>query len=186
MKAKSIIIYCIICLASGIVTGFLAGRRTVEQTVKYVAEKPFAGKVENIEPVKVEVPVSPVLPTRTDTVYLDNIVYTREVVDTAAIIADYELKRSYSKQLFDNQYGKLSLSLSTQYNRLGDLAYEFTPITQIVYRERTWRPFATASFSSLGYIGIGGGLYYKNIGVSVRYVTDFKKNGVDIGVYKVF
>jgi HK97 family phage major capsid protein len=35
--------------------------------------------------------------------------YTREVVDTAAIIADYELKRSYAAQLFDNQYGKPDL-----------------------------------------------------------------------------
>jgi hypothetical protein len=188
MKAKYILLYCALCLAIGTVAGFLAGRRTVErlETVRYVKETPVTGKIELLEPFKVEIPSLPVLLTRMDTVYVDRVVYTREVVDTAGIIADYELRRLYKTRLFDNQYGKLDLSLSAQYNRLGDLSYEFTPVTRIVYREKDWRPFVSVMYRSLGYIGAGGGLYYKSLGVSVQYVTDLKRNGVSVGIYKAF
>jgi hypothetical protein len=188
MKAKYILLCCALCLAVGTVAGFLAGRRTVErtETVRYAKETPVTGKIELLEPVKIEIPSLPVLLTRMDTVYVDRIAYTREVIDTAAIIADYELRQLYKTQLFDNQYGKLDLSLSTQYNRLGDLSYEFTPVTKIVYREKDWRPFVSVTYGSLGYIGAGGGLYYKYLGVSVQYVTDLKRNGICVGIYKAF
>jgi hypothetical protein len=122
MKAKYILLCCALCLAVGTVARFLAGRHVVEraETVRYVKEASVTGKIELIEPFRVEIPSLPVLLTRIDTVYVDRIAYTREVVDTAAIIADYELRRLYKTQLFDNQYGKLDLSLSTQYNQLGD------------------------------------------------------------------
>jgi hypothetical protein len=112
--------------------------------------------------------------------------YTREVVDTAAIIADYELKRSYVTQLFDNQYGKLDLALSTQYNRLGDLSWEFTPVTKVVYREKTWRPFLSVTYGSLGYVGGGAGIFYKSTGINIQYITDLKRNGFSISVVKSF
>jgi hypothetical protein len=110
----------------------------------------------------------------------------REVVDTAAIIRDYELKRSYQTQLFDNQYGRLGVSLSMQYNRLGELSYEFIPVTRVLYRERVWRPFVFASYGSLGFIGLGGGLYYNSWGIGVQYVTDLKGNGFGVSVYRSF
>jgi hypothetical protein len=118
------------------------------------------------------------------TVYVDRVMYVREVVDTAAIIADYELKRSYVIPLFDNQYGKLDLSLSAQYNRLGVLSYEFMPVTKVVYREKTWRPFACLTYGSLGYVGGGAGIFDKSTGISIQYQTDFKKNGFGISVVK--
>jgi hypothetical protein len=188
MKAKYIFLCCAVCLVIGSVAGFLAGRRTVEraETVRYVKESPVAGTIGTIEPVRVEIPALPVLLTRMDTVYVDRVAYTRAVVDTAGIIADYELRRLYKTQLFDNQYGKLDLSLSTQYNRLGDLSYEFTPVTKIVYRDKAWRPFVSVTYGSPGYIGAGAGLYYKSVGVSLQYVTDLKRNGISVSVYKAF
>ncbi|MDR1114689.1 MAG: hypothetical protein LBL33_00770 [Tannerella sp.] len=158
MKTKYILLCCALCLIIGTVAGFLTGRRTVEraESVRYVKETPVTGKIELLEPFRVEIPSLPVLLTRTDTVYVDRVAYTREVVDTAGIIADYELRRLYKTQLFDNQYGKLDLSLSTQYNRLEDLSYEFTPVTKIVYREKGWRPFVSVSYGSLGYIRAEG------------------------------
>jgi hypothetical protein len=166
MKTKYILLCCTLCLVTGIIAGFLAGRRTIKQaeSVKYVRETSVTGKIVSLEPVKVEIPSSPVLLTRIDTVYVDRIAYTRAVVDTVGIIADYELSRLYKTQLFDNQYGKLDLSLLTQYNRLEDLFYEFTPVTKIVYQEKAWRSFASITYGSLGYIGAGGGLYYKFVG----------------------
>jgi hypothetical protein len=188
MKAKHILLCCALCLVIGLITGFFAGRHTIEQpeSVKYIAEKPVAGTVAPLKPVRVEIPAMPLLIMRTDTVYVDQVAYTREVVDTAAIIANYELKRFYETRLFDNQYGKLDLSLSTQYNQLGALSYVFTPITKTVYRERIWRPFVSATYGSLGYIGAGGGLYYKSVGVSVQYTTNLQKNGFEIEVFKMF
>jgi hypothetical protein len=188
MKAKHILICCAVCLVTGLVIGFLAGRRTIEQpqSTKSIEEKPITGTITQLNPVRVEIPATPLLITRWDTVYVDRIAYTREVVDTAAIIADYELKRMYETRLFDNRFGKLDLSLSTQYNQLGDLSYVFTPVTRTVYREKVWRPFVSATYGSLGYIGAGGGIYYKSIGVSLQYTTNLQKNGFGISVYKVF
>jgi hypothetical protein len=188
MKAKYILLCCVLCLVIGTVGGFLAGRRTVEraESVRYVKEMPVAGTIGTIEPVRVEIPALPVLLTRIDTVYVDRIAYTRAVVDTAGIIADYELRRLYETRLFANQYGKLDLSLSTQYNRLGNLSYEFTPVTKVVYQERAWKPFVSVTYGSPGYAGVGAGLYYKSVGVSLQYVTDLKRNGVSVSFYKAF
>jgi hypothetical protein len=188
MKTKYILLCCAVCLVIGTVAGFFAGRRTVEraESVRYIKEMPVAGTIGTIEPVRVEIPSLPVLLTRIDTVYVDRIAYMREVVDTAGIIVDYELRRLYKTQLFDNQYGKLDLSLSAQYNRLGDLSYEFTPVTKVVYRDKAWRPFVSVTYGSMGYIGAGGGLYYKSVGVCLQYVTDLKRNGVCVSFYKAF
>jgi hypothetical protein len=177
-----------VCLVAGSIAGFFAGRHTVEQpeSVRYVRETPVTGTVERIEPIKIEIPPVPVLLTRTDTVYIDSIVYTREVVDTAAIIADYELKRSYAVPLFDNQYGRLNLSLSTQYNRLGSLSYEFTPLTKTVYREKIWRPFASASFSSFGYAGAGAGVFYRCIGIEYQLQTTGRHIGHGVEIKYLF
>jgi len=58
---------------------------------------------------------------------------------------------------------------------------------QIVYNslisktnDKLITPFITASYNSFGYIGVGGGIYYKNIGVGVKCITDFSKNGLEI------
>ncbi|MDR1224057.1 MAG: hypothetical protein LBL07_14435, partial [Tannerella sp.] len=87
---------------------------------------------------------------------------------------------------FDNQYGKLELSLSSQYNRIGEVSYEFIPVTKVLYRERVWMPFVFASYGSPGFIGAGGGVFYNSWGVSLQYLTDFKGNGFGIGVYRAF
>jgi hypothetical protein len=186
MKVKSVVICCAVCLAAGLVGGFVAGRKTIKETVKYVREETVAGTIERVELIGVDVPEVPVLPVRVDTVFVDRVMYTREVVDTATIIADYVLRRSYATQLFDNQYGKLNVSLSAQYNRVGSVSYEFIPVTKTVYRDRVWRPFVVASFSSLGAVGLGGGMFYKSMGAGVQYVTDFKRNGIGISIYKAF
>jgi hypothetical protein len=108
--------------------------------------------------------------------------YTREVVDTAAIIADYELKRSYVVPLFNNEYGKLNLSLSTQYNRVSTLSYDFSPVIKIVYRERTWQPFAMAQYSTLGGVAAGAGAFYRKTGFYLMYGSDFHRHGAGAGV----
>jgi hypothetical protein len=158
----------------------------IGETVKFVREETVCGMVEEFVPVGVEEPVLPVLPVRWDTVVVERVVYRREVVDTAAIVADYALKRSYAALLFDNEYGRMNLSLSTQYNRPESVSYEFVPVTRLVYRDRVWQPFIMASFSSLGSVGAGAGVFYMSTGASVQCVTDFKRVGVGVSVYRIF
>jgi hypothetical protein len=187
MKLKYVIYCSLVCLTIGSIAGFLAGRRTIEPpgTVKYIRETPIHDTIRRLEPVRVETTVMSLLPMRQDTVYIDRMVYTREVVDTAAIIADYELKRSYAVQLFDNkQYGKLNIGFDVQYNRVGEMSYEFVPVTRIVYQEKAWRPFLSISYGTLGYAGVGAGMFYRSIGVGVQYVTDLKRNGIGFSVVK--
>ncbi|MDR0756465.1 MAG: hypothetical protein LBF85_01290, partial [Tannerella sp.] len=142
----------------------------------------LTGSVELLEPVSVEIPALLALPVRTDTVYVDRVMYTREVVDTAAIIADYELKRSYAPVLFDDVYGRLALSLSVQYNRVSALSYEFTPVVKTVYRERVWQPFALLQYGAPGGAGVGGGMFYRRMGYYVMYATDLQRHGFGAGV----
>ena len=98
--------------------------------------------------------------------------------DTAAIIADYETKRKYSVLVFDdNIKGKLELFPTIQYNHLADLEYSFTPMVKntIVYKERVWQPFVSGSYSTLEYLGVGGGIFYHNLGFEYQYNLDLRK-----------
>ena len=179
------VLYGLLLLLTGGVLGFFAARRSTHQlpSVEYVREPAITGLIEPPAPVRVEVPALPTLPIRTDTVYIDTVIYLREVVDPAAIIADYELKRSYLVPLFDNQYGKLSLSLSTQYNRPDTLSYEFLPVYKTVYMEKTRQPFAIFHYSAIGGTGVGGGLFCRRAGYYIMYSSDFRhRRGLGAGV----
>lgn len=90
--------------------------------------------------------------------------------DTAAIIADWELKRTYKLTAFNNKtQGKLELFPVIQYNRLAALDYNFTPMIERQIKTKVWQPFASGSYSTLGYIGVGGGIFYYDIGIEYQY-----------------
>jgi len=167
----------VICLC----VGFLLGRSMSEVVTKieYIREPAVSGVVHNIVPVREERPESSALPMVRDTVYVDRVRYILERVDTAAIIAEYELRRTYELPVFDNQYGKLDLTLNTQYNRLDSVSYTFIPIrtVQTVMVERKWHPFVAASYSTVGYVGIGGGIFYNNIGFEYQRQYPIQRDG---------
>jgi hypothetical protein len=48
--------------------------------------------------------------------------------------------------------------------------------------EKTFTPFLSASYNSFGYYGAGGGIYIKNIGLGVKYITDFSQQGYEVSV----
>lgn len=186
MKIKYIILTGFICL----VIGFIVGRKTVdtETKVEYIKLGPVSGSISNnqLEPVKEEIPLNPHLPLRIDTVYNDSvrteIKYMVQKVDTAAIIADYILKKSYNVTAFDSkELGTLKLFPTIQYNRLSGLDYEFTPIQKqvTIYREKVWQPFISGSYSTFDYIGLGGGVFYHHLGFEYQYQKDTgnKRNG---------
>lgn len=165
----SILITAIVCL----LIGFFVGRSsiTLSTKVEYKLGETIKGSVssDQLKLIKEEKPLISLLPVNPIT----------QNVDTAAIIAEYELKRTYSLIAFDDLYnGKLSLFPTIQYNRLTGIDYQFTPITKTIteYKIKVWQPFISASYSTLDYWGVGGGLFYYNIGLQYQYQRDFKYN----------
>lgn len=172
-KETAYIIYTII----GFLGGFIIGRKNSEseQSIRYVKGETIERTIEIPIPYRVEVSAKPIyLYKETDTIYST----TTTEIDTAAILQDWITRRSYKQNLFDNQYGKLSIDASVQYNKLASLQYSFTPLQKEITRTKlqTWMPYVAISYSTLNYMGIGGGLFYHNLGIEYQFQKDFRYN----------
>jgi len=172
-------LYIISGIVLALAIGFYIGRKTdrVVTKTEYIRGETITDTLRIPYPVREEVPVYVTLPVRRDTIYIDNIIYVRESVDTSAIIAEYIVKRTYDLNVFDNEYGKLSANLDLQYNKLQHFDYTFTPIQKVQRIEvvRTWQPFIAASYSTFNVVGVGGGIFYNQLGVEYSYqysITD--------------
>lgn len=177
---RTIVLYSIIAI-SIFVAGFFVGRcKTITKT-EYIPGKTVTNTVVVDKPYSSVIPDIPSLPIKPDTVELEGKPYkVYMVVDTAAIIANYIKENKYKKELFDNNDGKLELDLSVQYNTLGDIDYTFTPMTKVITRERVIIPYIEVSYSTIGYVGVGGGVYYHNVGVGAKYITNFTDKGIEV------
>src|SRR5678815_5514978 len=103
-----------------------------------------------------------------NTIVVDNIQYISEKVDTSAIIHDYILMRTYEFNLFNSPtLGKFDVKQKIGYNKLLSFDYTFTPMSKQItqYREPLFTPFVTAGYSTNQSVLLGGGFYYKNIGI---------------------
>lgn len=180
-EANKYLFYILASLIIGLAIGFFVGRNTIDtkEVIKYEKGETIETIVRVPEPYKVVEPSDPVFIYKTDTI--NNIIIQK--VDTPAIITDWIKSRDYNITLFDNDNGKLYIDANVQYNQLQDLQYTFTPIykTVINYRKPVYIPFVGVSYNSLGYMSAGGGLFYHDIGIELRYTTDFNKEGVDLG-----
>lgn len=165
-------VFLIIILLS---IGFLIGRKTVkyETKVKYVEGKEIHDTITNLVPCIIEVPVEP----------------EEEYIDTAKIIEDYFSKKVYSKTIFDNDtIGKMTINTIVKNNELKTLDYQFVPVYRQVtnYRTKKYMPFVTTSVNSLGVIGTGVGAYKNGYGIELKFVTDFNKKGIELGLHYKF
>ena len=164
------------------ITFFLLGRASTKQTseVVYTKAKPVSGSVQVSLPTKEIQPIEPILPYKY--VFIDNT--KTEVVDTAKIISDYIAERAYSVTLFDNLHGKLEISPTIQYNKLTTIPYTFTPIEKTVFRKQKWALFSTISYNTFNIAGVGGGVYYKNVGMHYKYLWHMRLHqvGHELGV----
>ena len=181
MKNKTFIITITITLLA-----FLLGRASVKQTSKvvYTKGKPISDNVYISLPVKEIAPIEPLLPFRY--IFINNT--KTEVVDTAKIISDYIAERTYSLTLFDNLYGKLDIAPTIQYNQLTAVPYTFTPIEKTVYSQQKWTFFTTVSYNTFNIVGVGGGVFRKNIGMHYKYLwnTGLNVKGHEFGVNIMF
>lgn len=189
MKKSTLIVLCgIVCL----VIGFFIGRSSIDSEPKkeYIKGEMLTGSVSptQLEPIKEEKPDKSLLPFIQ---YRDTGSVRFIPIDSAAyaklVIADYELKRTYKLTAFDNKtQGKLDLFPVIQYNKLSALDYNFTPIIerQTIYKTKVWQPFVSASYSTFNYIGIGGGIFYHNLGFEYQYQKSLgsQSNGHLFGV----
>ena len=174
-----------------IVIGFFIGRANIgtKEVTKYVKGDPIHDSVYVTKIVKEKIPSKPNLPMIPDTVTIDSIEYHFMKVDTSKIISEYIIRRTYDQILFDNKTdGSVKLSLVVQYNKLDSIGYVRTPVTKEITKtiERTFTPFINVSYNSFGYVGAGGGIYIKNIGVGAQYITNFKDKGFEISGYIKF
>lgn len=178
------------------ILGISLGRCSHEPSdpiIKYIKGDTITDSIPYPEPYEVVKTNTVVLPGKIDTVFIDGdtvFVNTGEI-DTAAILADYILKRNYSRVLLDDDtLGYLSVGGSVQYNKLISLHYKFNPITKQIetVREPLFTPFITGTYSTLGYVGIGGGVYIKDFGVQLKYLNNLElsNQGWEFGVVKKF
>lgn len=169
-----------------LIIGFLAGRWSIgESKTEYVKGDTIRDTLLVDNPYEVEIPAKPVLPMKPDTIRIPG--HTEIVtmkVDTAQIIADYIKKNSYRKVMFDNMDGKLIVDAVVQYNQLNRLSYEFKPIHKqtTITKKDILTPFLSGSYNSFGIIGVGGGIYYHDVGLVVKYITDFERRGYEVGL----
>lgn len=152
------------------VAGFFLGRKTinVEEKVTFVKGETIHDTIVISQPTFVEIPAEPQYIYKYDTIVVDNIQYISEKVDTSAIIQDYILMRTYEYNVFNSPtLGKFDVKQQIGYNKLLSFDYTFTPITKQVtqYREPVFTPFVTGGYSTNQTVLLGGGFYYKNIGL---------------------
>lgn len=166
----------VLLILLALIVGFFIGRSTInnQNTTKLVKGETVRDCFPILTPFKVSIPSDPIYKYKENTA----------IVDTAAIIEDWITKRDYKQTLFDNNNGKLDIDFSVQYNKPFDLRYSYIPIKEVntIYKVKTWQPFVSASYNTLNYVSVGGGFYYHDLGFELRYVTDFNKKGVDIGL----
>lgn len=172
--------------------GFIFGRWTQKPDVeiKYVKGETIRDSIPYPVPVEVEVPAKPILPTKPDTLRLPGEkIYVSQVVDTAQIIAEFIKRNSYRETLFDSDtLGTMIVDAQVQYNQLQKLGYTFTPVQKQITTEKrkVLTPFLSTSVNSFGYVGAGAGVYYNNLGFEAKYLTDFQKKGVELGLHIKF
>lgn len=154
--------------------GFLLGKSKIETNVEYVKGDTITDTVNIPDPYKVEVTKYVTLPEKIDTLYKDSLILRIDTVtDTAFIVNDYSLRKSYELTVFDSvTIGTCKVNLQVQYNALQAFNHSFTPVTLISTQESKFTPFLQFSYSPI-YTGVGGGIYYKNVGLGVKYVNNF-------------
>lgn len=103
------------------------------------------------------------------------------VVDSLALYKDYISLRSYKNwNMFDiDTVGKFTASFDVQFNRI-QRVYDgsFYPVQKtIINRQKDiWIPFVSGSYSTFGYVGVGAGLFYHDLGLEYQYQRNFNED----------
>ncbi len=185
--------YVIIALTL-LVGGFILGRWAIPQRepkVEYRYLPAIKGSISSselslisstLEPSIKFIPVYITEQGPVNTEQPEELVQLSTVIDTLAsyrkTVEDWNIERVFGSTLFDTpNLGKFSWTGKVQYNTMTAFDWVYTPVqrTEIVIPpKRVIEPFMRASYNSFNQYTLGGGVYYKNIGVEVFYVNDIK------------
>ena len=162
MKKNTVI--AIVCLTVGICIGFFAGRQTItyETEIKYVR-----GDVVR-DTIHLPVPVYEVVH---DTICLIE-------HDTIKTLIDWNTERFYTWQPINDNRGIVDISAMVQFNRVQSMSAEFVPIYKEItrYKKKVWQPYISASYSTFGIVGLGGGLFYNDVGLEYGFQYSMFEN----------
>lgn len=129
--------------------------------------------------------------TKKDTIYLNNIQYITESVDTAAILSDWVLHRKYSEQLFNNDsIGSLSVRADVQYNQLQNLGYTFIPVRKetttasVIVKKPLLEPFVLGGVNSYWKPTVEAGAFFRS-GFGASYGIEWNDNSKLVHSLKV-
>ena len=141
----------------------------VKSKIVNINEKPVIGNVTFPTPQKVSYQQI-LLPFKI--IFVGN--QQVQIVDTAKIIEEYSTKRTYEFPLFDNEWGKLDLKPTLQYNKLIDMPYIFKPISKREIVIPKWEFFVSASYNTFNIAGTGVGMFYNNLGIEYKFLNQIK------------
>lgn len=163
-----------------LIIGFFIGRSTVntDTEVKYVKGKTI------IDTVYIPAPYSEKKADKDNLVSVykkDQSGKETSELDTIkskeATIHDWNLERKYANLIFDNENGKLLYDITVQNNKLSDFKYTFTPMQKVIpKKEKVFQPYISGSYSTLDIAGVGGGIFYHNLGFEYQFQQDFRYN----------
>jgi hypothetical protein len=170
MKVAGYLFVIIAALAAG----FYFGRRSVIVTETTTVE------YRNMPTVSVSVSPGPLRFTVPDLprwLYFTDTVTRQQVVDTAAILADWALRREYGARLIDDTTGTVDYAAIVQYNQLQSLALDYQPIQRTVTTTKVIRPrftpFVLVGGNTAGFGQVETGVLFDRWGASVEVGTDF-------------
>jgi hypothetical protein len=168
----NIIVVGIVCLGAG----FFAGRKTSPEKF-YTTEKVRMIKGETVhDTVEVLIPYF--------TGYTDTVMYSQTVEkpvfvsDTSLlkeIWADYFLTGKYNLDFSSDSTGVFVVDLTVNRNRVVAASAVLQPYIKVIERveKRTLIPFASFNYSTLDIVGVGGGVFYHDLGVEYQFQKQY-------------
>jgi hypothetical protein len=170
MKAAGYILVIIAALAAG----FFLGRRSVvvkETTVVEYQRMPTVSVSVSPEPLRFTVPDLP------QWLYFTDTIKQQQVIDTAAILADWALRREYGARLIDDTTGTVDYTAIVQYNRLQNITLDYQPIQRTVTTtkiiQQRFTPFVFVGGNTAGFGQAEAGALFSRWGASVEVGSNF-------------
>jgi hypothetical protein len=170
MKTAAGIFVIVLVLAGG----FYLGRRSVvvkETTVVEYQRMPTVSVSVSPEPLRFIVPSLP------QWLYFTDTVTRQQVVDTAAVLADWILQRNYGARLIDDSTGTVDYTAIVQYNRLQNITLDYQPIQRTVTTTKViqprFTPFVLVGGNTAGFGQVETGVLFDRWGASVEVGSDF-------------
>ena len=164
---KKYIIVCAVALCAGF---FFLGKSTVKvketTVVEYRDLPPVHVSVDAPAPLRFTVPELP------QWLYFTDTVTQHPVIDTAAILADWILRREYGDRLISDTTGTIDYLAIVQYNRLQNISLYYTPVQRVVTITKTiqprFTPFLLIGANTVGGVQVEGGVLLKRFAFSVE------------------